>query len=180
MKVIHFLLGLGLYLGIAAAGLALMVSPEYPDFIQMAVAWGASVPDWVKVAGGVGVIVYLFAFLLTGVLWRRRGAFITFENENGTVSVSVEAVRDYLNLLKDEFAAVAWLKAHLVVARGALAVGLVLGVRDGTRIPELCKAIQARVREILEEHLGTCDLSGVSVEVNEIRSRKKAAGGEAA
>jgi len=56
-----------------------------------------------------------------------------------------------------------------------LVVGLVLGVKEGTRIPELCKLMQARVRELLQEHLGTCDLSGVSVEVNEIRGRKKAA-----
>ena len=174
MKAIHFLLGLVLYLSIAAGGLALIVSPEYPDFIQMAVAWGAGLPAWLKVAGGVGVLVYLFAFLLSGLRWR-RGSFITFENANGTVSVSTAAVQEYLNTLKGEFAAVVWLKSHLRAVRGALEVGLVLGVKDGTQIPELCKLMQTRVRELLEEHLGTCDLSGVSVEVNEIRSRKKSA-----
>ena len=174
MKAIHFLLGLVLYLSIAAGGLALIVSPEYPDFIQMAVAWGAGLPAWLKVAGGVGVLVYLFAFLLSGLRWK-RGTFITFENANGTVSVSTAAVQEYLNTLKGEFAAVVWLKSHLRAVRGALEVGLVLGVKDGTQIPELCKLMQVRVRELLEEHLGTCDLSGVSVEVNEIRSRKKSA-----
>lgn len=174
MKAIHFLLGLVLYLSIAAGGLALIVSPEYPDFIQMAVAWGASLPAWLKVAGGVGVLAYLFAFLLSGLRWK-RGTFITFENANGTVSVSTAAVQEYLNTLKGEFAAVVWLKSHLRAVRGALEVGLVLGVKDGTQIPELCKLMQVRVRELLEEHLGTCDLSGVSVEVNEIRSRKKSA-----
>jgi uncharacterized alkaline shock family protein YloU len=124
------------------------------------------------VAAGVGGLVYLFAYLVTGLPCKRRGAFITFENENGTVSVKTEAVQDYLNRLKDEFAAIVWLKSHLRVVRGALAVGLVVGVKDGTQIPELCKLMQARVRELLEEHLGTCDLAGVSVEVNEIRSRK--------
>lgn len=173
MKAIHFLLGLVLYLAIAAVGLAIIVSPEYPDFIQTGIAWGAALPDGAKVAAGVGVVLYLFAFLAAGVAWRRRRSFITFQNENGSVSVSTDAVQDYLDSLKGEFAAVAWLKSQLRVSRGALAVGLVLGVRDGTQIPELCKLIQARVREILEEHLGTCDLAGVSVEVAEIRARKK-------
>jgi hypothetical protein len=174
MKAIHFLLGLVLFLSIAAGGLALIVSPEYPDFIQAAIAWGSSLPDWMKVAAGVGVLVYLFAYLLSGVAGCcRRGAFITFENENGTVSVNTVAVQQYLNTLKGEFAAVVWLKSHVRVVRGALEAGLVLGVRDGTQIPELCKLMQTRVRELLEEHLGTCDLSGVSVEVNEIRSRKQ-------
>ena len=172
MKVIHFFLGLVLYLAIAAGGLALMVSTQYPDFIQIAMTWALALPAWARVVAGVGVILYLFLFLLTGLRWRRR-SFITFENESGTVSVSTDAVRNYLNTLKDEFAAVVWLKSHLRVIRGALSVGLVLGVRDGTQIPELCKSIQGRVQELLVEHLGTCDLHGVSVEVNEIQTRKK-------
>ncbi len=175
MKVFHFLLGLVLYLSIAACGLALMVSTQYPDFIQTALTWASDLPAWARVLAGVGVILYLFIYLLTAIAWRRRRSFITFENESGTVSVSTDAVREYLNSLKDEFAAVVWLKSQLRASRGALAVGLVLGVKDGTQIPELCKLIQGRVRELLEEHLGTCDLSGVSVEVNEIQTRKKSA-----
>ena len=171
MKVIHFLLGLVLYLALAAAGLAVIVSPQYPDFIQIAVAWGSDLPDWAKVALGVGMIAYLFVYLVTG-LRGARGDFITFENANGTVSVSTGALQDYLNGLKNEFAAVAWIKSRLRAVRGALEVELALGVKDGTQIPELCKLMQTRVREVLEEHLGTCDLRGVSVEVNEIRSRK--------
>ena len=172
MKVIHFLLGLVLYLAIAAGGLTLIVSPRYPDFIQIAIGFGASLPDWAKIAAGVLVVAYLFVFLLTGLAWRRRKTYITFENENGLVSVSTGAVQNYLDALKNEFAAVVWQKSHLRVHRGALEVGLELGVKDGTRIPELCKLMQARVRELLEEHLGTCDLAGISVEVNEIQSRK--------
>jgi uncharacterized alkaline shock family protein YloU len=179
MKAIHFLLGLVLFLSIAAGGMALMVSTEYPEFIQIAQGAVHGLPGWMRVAAGVGVVLYLFAYLLTGLKWR-KGSFITFENANGTVSVSTDAVRDYLNELKGEFAAVVWLKSHLRAVRGALEVGLVLGVKDGTQIPELCKLMQARVRELLEEHLGTCDLHGVSVEVNEIRLRKKPATDEAA
>ena len=180
MKAIHFLLGLILFLGIAAVGLAVIVSPRYPDFIQMAQWAVRGLPAWMRVAAGVGVLVYLFAYLLTGLSWKKKGAFITFENDNGTVSVSASAVQSYLNGLKGEFAAVVALKTQLQVVRGALEVGLVVGVKDGTQIPELCKLMQTRVRELLEEHLGTCDLGGVSVEVNEIRSRKAAPGEEAA
>ena len=174
MKAIHFLLGLVLYLSIAAVGLALMVSTQYPEFIQIAQGAVHELPGWMRIVAGVGVVTYLFAYLLSGLRWK-KGSFITFENANGTVSVNTSAVQNYLDGLKGEFAAVVWLKSHLRVVRGALEVGLVLGVKDGTQIPELCKLIQARVRELLEEHLGTCDLAGVSVEVNEIRSRNKPA-----
>jgi hypothetical protein len=131
MKAIHFLLGLFLYLAIAAGALALMASTHWPDGIQIVLAWAQGVPAWGRVALGTGAVLYLFVFLLTGLAWRRKRAFIVFENENGTVSVSTEAVQDYLDGLKDEFAAVAWLKTHLRAVRGALAVGLVLGVRTG-------------------------------------------------
>lgn len=180
MKAIHFLLGLVLYMAIAAAGLALMVSTRYPEFIQIAQGAVHGLPGWMRVLSGVGVLAYLFLFLLTGLSWRKKGSFITFENANGTVSVSTSAVQAYLNTLKSEFAAVVWLKTQLRAARGALQVGLVLGVKDGTQIPELCKLMQVRVRELLEEHLGTCDLSGVSVEVNEIRTRKSSSSEEPA
>ncbi|MDY0144820.1 MAG: hypothetical protein RBS84_02365 [Kiritimatiellia bacterium] len=175
MKVIHFLLGLVLYMALAVAGLALMVSVQHPPCLQSALEWARGIPPWGRVVLGVGAIMYLFVYLLTGVAWRRKRSFIRFENEDGTVSVSTDAVQEYLDGLKDEFAAVAWLKTKLRAQRGALAVGLIVGVKEGTRIPELCKLIQSRVREILQEHLGTCDLSGISIEVNEIRSRKKSA-----
>ncbi len=180
MKVIHFLLGLALYTAIVVVGLALVVSMQYPDFIQIAQGAVHGLPAWMRVAAGVGVLIYVFVYLLTGLSRKKKGAFITFENANGTVSVSTSAVQSYLNTLKGEFAAVIWMKTQLEVARGALGVGLVVGVKDGTQIPELCKLIQARVKELLEEHLGTCDLSGVSVEVNEIRSRKAASSDESA
>ena len=61
--------------------------------------------------------------------------------------------------------------AVLRVRRGALDVGIVVGVKAGTQIPELCRMIQKRVGEVLAEHLGTCDLAGIGIEVNEIRPR---------
>ena len=156
--------------------MALMVSTRYPEFVQVPLAWARGIPLWGRAGLGAGVLLYLLAFLVAGVAWRRKKSFIAFENENGSIRVDVEAVQAYLDGLKDEFAAIAWLKNRLRVVRGALEVGLVVGVKAGTRIPELCKLLQARVQEILQEHLGTCDFLGVSVEVNEIRPRKKAAG----
>lgn len=177
MKWIHFWLGLILYLGIAVAGIGLIVAHQFPEGVQQVMQWGLALSLWAHVLVGVAILLYLAVFLLTGIPWRRR-EFITFDNENGSVSVSVDAVRKYLDALKSEFAAVVWMKSALRARRGALQVGLVVGVKSGTQIPELCKMLQKRVQEILVEHLGACDLAGVGVEVNEIRGRGAAAGGE--
>lgn len=173
MKAIHFIFGLILFLLLAAAGLVLLISPAYPECLRAAHNVGMGLPPWARVVAGVAILFYIFIYLLAGLRWRRRPTFITFENEEGTIRVNTVAVQHYLAQLKTEFAAVVWLKTQLRVERGALSVGLILGVRDGTRIPEMGKLMQTRVREILEEHLGTCDLRGVSVEVNEIQARKK-------
>ena len=139
-------------------------------YVREAVRWCAQVPDWGWVLAGVGLLVWLALFLATG-LPRKRKQYVTFDNENGRVSVDLEAVQKYLNGLKGEFAALTWLKSALRVRKGALQVGLVVGVKSGTQIPELCKMLQKRVQEILQEPLGTCDWEGVGVEVHEIRSR---------
>ena len=176
MKAIHFILGLLLYLALAAGALAVMASPVRGDCLQAVLGWARGLPPWGRVALGAGGLLYLGLFWLSGLRWRKPKAFVAFDNENGRIAVNVDAVQAYLNGLKDEFAAVTLLKSRLQVNRGALAIGLVLGVREGTRIPELCKLIQSRVKDILEEHLGTCDLRGVAIEVNEIRAGKKTAG----
>jgi hypothetical protein len=174
MKTIHFLLGLFLYLALVAAGLGLILAHQFPCIARTALDWMLARPLWQHVLMGVGILVWLALYFLTG-LPRRRPQFIRFENETGSINVSTDAVRKYIDGIRSDFAAVSWMKSALRVRRGALEVGIVIGVKSGTQIPELCKLIQKRVGEVLAEHLGTCDLAGIGVEVNEIRPRNTAA-----
>ena len=170
MKTIHFLLGLILYLALVAAGLGLILAHQFPGIAHTALDWMLALPLWQHVLMGVGILVWLALYFLTG-LPRRRPQFIRFGNETGSINVSTEAVRKYIDGIRSDFAAVDWMKSALRVRRGALEVGIVVGVKSGTQIPELCKLMQKRVGEVLAEHLGTCDLAGIGVEVNEIRPR---------
>lgn len=170
MKSFHFWMGLLSAAACACAGAALLCWNWTEDYVREAARWCAEAPSWGWILAGAVLLVWLALFLATG-LPRKRKQYVTFDNENGRVSVDLEAVQKYLNGLKGEFAALSWLKSALRVRKGALQVGLVVGVKSGTQIPELCKMIQKRVQEILQEHLGTCDLEGVGVEVHEIRSR---------
>ena len=174
MKTIHFLLGLFLYLALVAAGLGLILAHQFPDIAHMALDWTCNLLPWQHVLLGCGILVWLALYFVTG-LPRRRPQFIRFENETGSINVSTDAVRKYIDGIRSDFAALAWLKSALRVRRGALEVGIVVGVKSGTQIPELCRMIQKRVGEVLAEHLGTCDLAGIGVEVNEIRPRNAAA-----
>ncbi|MBQ9343628.1 MAG: hypothetical protein IJT88_00235 [Kiritimatiellae bacterium] len=170
MKALNLVLSAILYLALAACGLALILLFGTPQFLDPVRDWLYDVPPWIPILAGSLLLVLLAAVPLTGALARRHRQFITFENESGRVTVDTDAVSRYLLILRDEFAAIVWLKPRVRVAHGALQVGMALGVRAGTQITELCKLLQARTKEILEEHLGTCDLDGIALEVDEIRS----------
>lgn len=174
MKTIHFLLGLFLYLALVAAGLALMLAHQFPAIAHTAIGWVFGLAPWQHILVGAGLLVWLALYFLTGIPCRRP-QFIRFGNETGSINVSTDAVRKYIDGIRTDFAAVSWMKSALRVRHGALDVGIVVGVKSGTQIPELCKLMQKRVREVLAEHLGTCDLAGIGIEVNEIRPRNAAA-----
>ena len=171
MKWLHNGIGAVTWTGLVMGGIALLLCGVVADGAwsgRLLEALGGAKP-WHWMAAGIVVLLWVGLWGLSWALGRRRREFITFENENGRVTVDTEAVRAYLGGLKGEFAAVVWLKSQVRVHRGALAVGLVAGVKEGTQIPETCRMLQARTKEVLAEHLGTCDLAGVAVEINEIR-----------
>lgn len=176
MKILHCILAAILFLALAAAALALLalgiwgVPPALADFCPRDIL----AANWRGILAGSLAIAFLLLYALSGILARRRRRqVITFENDDGRVTVDTEAVRSYLSGLQDEFAAANWIKPFLAVRQGALAIRLDLGVKPGTQIPELCRLMQERVKEILQEHLGTCDLAGIEMNVREINGSRR-------
>lgn len=179
MKIIHYAMGALTWAGLVLAGLALVVfgPSQGAAWAERAAQAAGGWERWVWVSIGAGAMLWVGLWGLAWGLGRKRKEYVTFENENGRVTVDTEAVRTYIRGLKDEFAAVVWMKSQVKVRRGALAVGLVAGVKEGTQIPETCRMLQARTKEVLAEHLGTCDLAGVAVEIDEIRRGGAASAG---
>lgn len=169
MKALHFILGLILCLLAASAGVALVASAGQRNFAAEGVGhFQGAAPGWWIFAGTV-LLLLLLGYLLSGIRWSRKRPLVMFDNADGRIGVDTEAVQKYLDGIKGEFAAVVSLRTALEVDAGALSVAMKIGVKEGTQIPELCRLLQARVKELLAEHLGSCDLRGVAVEVDEIR-----------
>lgn len=177
MKILHVLLAVILYLALLLAALAVLALGIWgvPDCIADFGLRSFLASSWRGIAAGAAALVFLALFALSGYLARsRRRQVITFENDDGRVTVDTEAVRSYLLGLKDEFAATNWIKPGVTVVQGALRITLDLSVKPGTQIPELCRLIQNRVKEIIQEHLGTCDLAGIEMNVPEIEGPRRA------
>ncbi|MFC1467793.1 alkaline shock response membrane anchor protein AmaP [Verrucomicrobiota bacterium] len=123
------------------------------------------------VASGIGgiLILLVIGFLYTLGCPKRGPSFVSFDTADGTVSISRNAISDFVRKLGDEFAAVVSLDPVVTAnRRHQLSLVLNMTVRAGTRVPELSKLLQERVKESLRDDLGFVDVKKVSVKVQKI------------
>lgn len=125
--------------------------------------------NWLK-AMGVGGIMVLLALLYLVTLGPRRpkARYISFDSGNGSVSISVNAVREYIRKLSGEFSAVVSIDPKIRAEKDSISIDLNVNLVAGARIPELSQALQMRVRESLRDGLGINDVKEVKVLVQEI------------
>lgn len=165
-KFLHVLSGLLIWLLFAMAGVAL-VHANIPGVTR-------TVFDLIPVgtieSAGLGGIFILLALLYVVTLGPRRPKvrYISFESGEGSVSISVNAVRDYIRKLSGEFGAVVSIDPKIRAEKDSLSIDLNVNLVAGVRIPELSQALQSRVRESLRDGLGIDEINEVKVRVQEI------------
>lgn len=124
---------------------------------------------WYEAMGAGGLLVLLsLLYLLTFRRRRPKVRYITFASGHGTVSISVNAVRDYIRKLSGEFSAVVSMDPKIRAEKDRLSMDLDVHLVAGVRIPELSQHLQARVRESLRAGLGIDEVSEIRVRVQEI------------
>jgi uncharacterized alkaline shock family protein YloU len=95
-------------------------------------------------------------------------SYISFDSGNGTVSISVSAIRDYIRKLSGEFSSVVSIDPKIRSLKDGISVDLNVNLVAGARIPELSQALQARVRESLHDGLGIHEIREIKLRVQEI------------
>ena len=166
-KFFHYLFGLILFvLLVGAAGFVVDAALHMP-------LWASAVglmQQYPAISlGGVGVVLCVVVlYLLTGVQRRKPDQFISFDNEGGSVSISMNAMREFLIKIADEFAAVLYLDPTIKAYGEAMEIELDVRVRSGTALPELCRLLQSRVSESIRDELGLSEVKGVKVNIREI------------
>ena len=169
-RFLHILSGIVIWFLFAAAGGALI----YANGLR--VDEGQSIlrlfyfgENWLQ-AMGVGGIMVLLSLLYLVTLGPRRpkARYISFDSGNGSVSISVNAVREYIRKLSGEFSAVVSIDPKIRSEKDSISIDLNVNLVAGARIPELSQALQMRVRESLRDGLGIDDVKEVKVLVQEI------------
>ncbi len=127
----------------------------------------------VRLALGCCMIILPLLTFLAALGADRKGAFISFDNENGTVSVSVEAISNLLCKLAKEFKEIATMDADIPIRPdGKIAVNIWLKIFAGCRVQDFAAFLQQRVKETLKEALGIVDVAEVTVTIKEIIDRE--------
>jgi len=168
MRTLHALFGILLFLAVLA------IAGAVAYLALSAEGWRQAVDKLtgerlLAFSGAAAILCLVILYGLTSTKPRRyTEPFITFENEDGSVSVSTRAISEVVARTGDEFAAVLGLESAVRPAGGSIEVALDVKVRSGTQIPELCRMLQERVRETIRENLGLTEIRGVRVTVREI------------
>jgi len=119
---------------------------------------------------GIGLILVLIGLIYLGTFGSARPRLrnISFDSEGGAVSISVNAVSDFIRKLGDEFGAVISLEPRIRSEKDLISIDLDVKIQTGTRIPELSQLLQDRVRESVRDGLGIVEVREIKVHIREI------------
>ena len=119
---------------------------------------------------GIGLILVLIGLTYLGTFGSARPRLrnISFDSEGGAVSISVNAVSDFIRKLGDEFGAVINLEPRIRSEKDLISIDLDVKIQTGTRIPELSQLLQDRVRESIRDGLGIVEVREIKVHIREI------------
>jgi hypothetical protein len=122
-----------------------------------------------------GAVCLVAIYALTFGRPRRRERILSFETEDGTVSISTTAIGDYLSKLNAEFPSIVRMDPRVVPRRNAVDIVLDVRIKAGPQIHEICSVLQKRIRETMTSGLGISEVRRVEVRVVEISQEHRAA-----
>lgn len=115
------------------------------------------------------LLVLTLLFLLSGSrTLADREQFLSFDQEGGSVNISVKAIGDFLARLSEEYAAILTLKPSIKVIDDQLDVEVDLRIRAGSKIPELSQILQMRIKEVIQDNLGVAGVRSIRINVRDI------------
>lgn len=172
MRILHKFISLLIFVVLLGEGLVLLGAARSAD------RWDAlttlAEPSRLSAAcAGIGLLCLAVLFALGGLPGKKRERFLSFDREGGTVSISTEAIADYVSKLADEFPSIIRMRPKVVPARNTIDIVVEVRIKAGPQIHEACELLQQRIRESVTSGLGISEVRRVEVSVREIISEHK-------
>jgi uncharacterized alkaline shock family protein YloU len=172
MSILHRLVRLVVLIVLFALSLAAVGAATTADLWESAMVLTAE--NRAAVGWSAAALFFLaLLFAATGFRAKHREKFLSFDGEEGTVSISTDAVADYIGKLAAEFPSILRMRPKVVPRKKSIDVVVDLRVKAGPQIHEICELLNQRVRETMTNGLGISDIRHVEVSVREIVSEHK-------
>lgn len=173
MKWAHRLLGI-LLTALFAGTLLRVLLPAF----QGGETWSVFLGDVAADRGNVillclALLLGLVIYVLTGLATHPRACYLSYENEQGNISISLKALQDFLGHIKGEFPALLYLHPRVRAVDEALDVVLEVRIKAGAPIPEISRMLQERARQLIQEKAGISDIREIEIKVEEIVREKE-------
>lgn len=94
--------------------------------------------------------------------------FVDFDSGDGSVGISIKAMKDYIDRVAYEFTAVKNVNTKVISNKIGVSFILKIKIIAGSNIPELSQMMQQRIRESVNESLGIENIDSVTINVQEI------------
>lgn len=121
----------------------------------------------------LAMLAGLIAFVLTGLASGPRSHYLSYESDQGNISISLKALQDFLSHLKSDFPAILSLHPRVLARDEHLDITLEVRVKAGAPIPELSRMLQERARTLIQERIGISDIRDIEVKIEEIIREKE-------
>ncbi len=174
MNILHRLVRLIVLVVLLVAGMFIISVALIPNLRSAVMCVMETDPIYVVYAG-LAVVVLGLLFAVTGTQRKQKGKFLSFQNDSGTVSISTDAIADYIMKLMDEFPSVTRMRPVVLPERHAIDIAVSIRIKAGPQISEICELLQQRIRESLTNGLGISAVGRVAVSVTDIVAEKNAA-----
>lgn len=128
---------------------------------------------WPVFLAGLLLMMAGLLFAVSGFSGRNRERFLSFEQEGGAISISTRAIAEYLSKVAPEFPAVVQMRPSVVPRRGSVDILVLIRIRAGPQVSEVCQLLKQRVRDSLTNGLGISHVGSVEIRVGEIVSEHR-------
>jgi uncharacterized alkaline shock family protein YloU len=93
------------------------------------------------------------------------------EGENGVITISAQAIKNYIVKLSPEFPSVVKLQPKIISKKRYIDIIVLVRVKPDPQIHEACEVLQKRIRETLANALGILEIRKIEINIREISGR---------
>ena len=144
-----------------------VVSTEQWTNVISAVSGNLHLQVAVGCVGGILLIIGISAPFRAAKQFQ-SSRIIAFQNPDGEVTISINAIEDYIKKIADTIADIKDVKSHVTPSRRGINIICDISIMPGANIPEVTEQMQSAVKSKLSGMLGVEEKINIQMNINKI------------